>query len=471
MDQIKEETEADTTLVALKDVIQSEWPEMGRVLSSLSTYYSFRDELEVQESLIFRGKRLVISKSKTILKDIHRGHSGVDGCLRLARDYVYWPGMTSEIRQMVQKCEHCREYEISPQRETLLTHDVPERPWQRAGSDLFSWEGKDYMVSMDYYSNFWEIDRLYDTSSKMVIGKLKSHYARYGIPDELTTDTGPQFDCRLFRKFTKEYNIVHHMSPPHHHQANGKAESDVKAAKKLLKKTARSREDLYLAMANMRNTAQQGIGLSPAQRLFGHRTKTVLPTTHQLLKERADDTHTVEMLKTNHERRKKYWDKSAKDLPHLKPRDYVRVKPYKLGDKSWKKAVVCQKLDRRSYEIETEGGRKLRRVRTHLRKSQAPTPTPTEATEGYSQEVQIPSQESHRAEERNTPHTADQRPNREVDNIHDNTQEQHMSPRKENGNKQHKCKERSDISANIGSPRRSRSGRQIRKPSYYNDFV
>ncbi len=221
----------------------------------------------------------------------------------------------------------------------------------------------------------------------------------------------------------------------------------------------------------MRNTPQQGIGLSLAQRLFGRRTKTILPTMHQLLKERTDVSCTVEMLKMNHERRKKYWDKSAKDLPHLKSGDCVRVKPYKSGDNAWKKAVVHQKLDRWSYEIETERGRKLRRVRTHLRKSQEPTPSPTEAAEGYSQEVHIPSEESHKAEERHTPHAAGQRPTREVDNIHGNTQEQHMSPSKENDNKQHKRKERSDVCENRGSPRRSRSGRQFRKPSYYNDLV
>ena len=93
-----------------------------------------------------------------------------------------------------------------------MCHEVPSRPWQKVGADLFTLHDKDYLVTVDYYSNYWEIDRLYGTLSTTVIQKLKAHFARYGIPDELVTDNGPQFTSSSFNHFTTKWDIQHRTS-------------------------------------------------------------------------------------------------------------------------------------------------------------------------------------------------------------------------------------------------------------------
>jgi len=135
---------------------------------------------------------------------------------------------------------------------------------------------------------------------------LKTHFARYGKPDVIVTDCGSQYLSEQFQKFLKKWDIVHEHSSPHHHQSNGKAESAVKAAKQLLRKTDKGREDPYLALLNLRNTPQQGINSSPAQRLFSHRTKTILPTTQSLLKSAISDKDTLTNLKTSQLRQAYY---------------------------------------------------------------------------------------------------------------------------------------------------------------------
>ena len=47
----------------------------------------------------------------------------------------------------------------------------------------------------------WKIDKLNNTLDSTAILKLKSHFARYGCPDQVVSDNGPQFDCEEFRKF------------------------------------------------------------------------------------------------------------------------------------------------------------------------------------------------------------------------------------------------------------------------------
>ena len=61
---------------------------------------------------------------------------------------------------------------------------VPERPWAKVGVDLF---GRDYLCMVDYTSNFWEIEHLPTTDAKR-FSKLKSQFARYGIPDQVVSD-------------------------------------------------------------------------------------------------------------------------------------------------------------------------------------------------------------------------------------------------------------------------------------------
>ena len=149
-----------------------------------------RDELSVLDGLIFKGERVVVPKAARsgFLKSIHNSHLGVNGCLNRARECLYWPGMTGDIKNYVSTCEACREYEQGQRKETLISHEAPSRPWQFVAADLFELNGKSYLVTVDYFSDFFELDHLRSTSSVYVIKKLKGHFARHGIPEQLVID-------------------------------------------------------------------------------------------------------------------------------------------------------------------------------------------------------------------------------------------------------------------------------------------
>ena len=68
--------------------------------------------------------------------------------------------------------------------------------------------------------------------------------ARYGIPDEVVSDSGSLYTSREFKAFAKEYVTT----SPYKHQSNGKVESAVKEVKKILKKSATSKSDPYLVL-------------------------------------------------------------------------------------------------------------------------------------------------------------------------------------------------------------------------------
>ena len=173
--EIRQHTSSDPALQQLKRSIQEGRADKKLALPSLVTpYFSIRDELAVPDGLVFRGERLVIPKSlrSEIKKDIHRGHQGVELCLRRAREHVFWPGMNEELKEWIQTCETWREFEQTHCKETLMSHEIPDRPWEKIAADLFTYRDKEYLITVCYKSNFWELDLLYDTKSSTVIKKL-----------------------------------------------------------------------------------------------------------------------------------------------------------------------------------------------------------------------------------------------------------------------------------------------------------
>ena len=133
--------------------------------------------------------------------------------------------MNNEVKEYVSRCDICLTYAPRQQKEPLLRHEVPDRPWAKVATDLFQLENKDYHLTVDYFSYFFEVDRLYSTTSETVIKKRKGHFARYGIPDEIISDNGSQFTAKEFRVFAQAYGFKYTHTSPHHHQSNGKAKS------------------------------------------------------------------------------------------------------------------------------------------------------------------------------------------------------------------------------------------------------
>ena len=369
--QIQTETEKDTTLQQLKATIMEGWPnDKQQVNPCIFAYYHFRDELTVQGGLIFRGERVVIPASlRTSMKlRIHTSHLGIEGCLRRAWEALFWPGMSGDIKEYISTCEICQRYDVQQQPETLLPTEITDRPWQKVGLDLFYFNGQDYMVTVDYYSNFIEVDHLSSTSSQAVIKKLKTHFSLYGIPDKIDSDNGPQFACHDFKTFSKRWEFDRVTSSPYHPKGNGKAESAVKTVKRLFRKCKDAGESFEMALLDHHNTPTPATGFSPAQLMMSRRTKTLLPTTNNLLSPRPSNVHYKEKQIAKQQKQAHYYNRRAKPLSQLTEGQSVRVHS-KPGTTSWEKGTVTRALPYNSYELEV-GGREIRRNRIQIRESQ-----------------------------------------------------------------------------------------------------
>ena len=124
---------------------------------------------------------------------MHQPHLEIEASKRRDREVVYSASMCGDIEEMVRQCAVCNSNQKLQQKEPLKPLPVPSRPWQRIGDDIFDFEQKQYLLTADFYSGWFEIDLLRSLTSSMVIAKLKIHFARNGIPDFVHSDNGPQF--------------------------------------------------------------------------------------------------------------------------------------------------------------------------------------------------------------------------------------------------------------------------------------
>ena len=112
--------------------------------------------------------------------------------MRKARDSVFWPGMSIEIKEAISQCSVCAEFQTRNPKEPMQTSKVPVRPWSRVAVDMFTLHRKEYFVLVDYYSDFVEVQEVADTTSPTIIQFFKEQFSRHGIPDVLVSDNGAQ---------------------------------------------------------------------------------------------------------------------------------------------------------------------------------------------------------------------------------------------------------------------------------------
>ena len=154
-------------------------------------------------------------------------------------------------------------------KEPLQQHAEGRTPWEKCGVDLFEFNQKYYLVTVDYFSNFFEIDVLTSTTASAVNHCLKRHFARNVLCLIQALSLCPA-SLRIFVRHGA-YCIL--LLVRDTKMRMGK-QAAVKPAKYMLKRTALEHQDEYLALLELRNTPRQDVRKSPSKIMFGRVTFT-----------------------------------------------------------------------------------------------------------------------------------------------------------------------------------------------------
>ena len=339
---IQQATRSDPELTIVQQMIATGWPQKhSEVPAPAQPYFSYRDELAVLDGILYKGSRLVVPAKvrPDILRKLHTSHQGTAATMRRARSAVFRPHMADDIRQQTENCVTSALDAPAQPNETLHNHDIPSEPWSKVGMDILTYKHKEYLIVVDYYSDFFECEPLSDMQSRTVIKACKKTFARYGVPHQVQSDNGSQFTSAEFERFGKEWGFRHTTSSPGHQQSNGKAEAAVKIIKRLMRRA----EDPYLALLEFRNTPTAGMSSSPAERMFGHGTRSILPTggsankSHRVLQEKVRRKVQVQTA----------YNRSAKDLPDLAIGSPILLRDVQAHKTKWQQGRVVER-DRKS---------------------------------------------------------------------------------------------------------------------------
>ncbi|XP_064482536.1 uncharacterized protein K02A2.6-like [Ornithodoros turicata] len=178
----------------------------------------------------------------------HVAHRGIAACKTKAREAIYWSSMNQDIETLIGRCQTCQRYQRNNQREPLEDRIIPTRPWQRIGLDLFYLKGATYLLIVDYFSKFVELQSMNSTAVPAVINDVKAVCARFGLPDGIACDNGPPFDSQEFKGFLPTWDIVHNPTAPYNPRSNGVAERSVQTLKHSLLKASEDGTDLFLVL-------------------------------------------------------------------------------------------------------------------------------------------------------------------------------------------------------------------------------
>ena len=282
-ERLRRATASCQDMQSLAHYIIDGWPPTkDHLLQPLRAFWHFREELSITEGILLKATRAIVPSSlrPSMLTKVHHSHRGPEYCLRFARDAIFWPSMSKDIEEFCHSCPTCAQYGKQAAIEPMLSHPTPTLLWQFVSQDIFMFGHKQCLITVDHYSDFYELDEVVDTLPTTVINLTKTHFVRHGIPLRCLTDYVPQFVSHEYKQFAQTFGFEHITSSPYWSRSNGKAEAAVSDAKSILKKFP----DIYLALLNIRNTPPRGHSFSPVQQLMGRRTLSTLPLSEELLR-------------------------------------------------------------------------------------------------------------------------------------------------------------------------------------------
>ncbi|XP_012833163.1 PREDICTED: uncharacterized protein LOC105954039 [Erythranthe guttata] len=221
------------------------------------------------------------------IREVHEGccgdHAGGRAiALRLLRAGYFWPTMRKDAFRMVRSCEKCQKYgpriHVPGADMTIIDAPCPFAQW---GIDLVgplpmaSGQRKFLIVAIDYFSKWVEAEALARITDTEVMKFIwKNICCRYGIPRNLVSDNGTQFNSAKISKWCEGMGIKQRFAAVAHPQANGQVEVTnrtlMEGIKKRLEKAKGSWvEELHSVLWSYRTSPKEATGETPFALVHG----------------------------------------------------------------------------------------------------------------------------------------------------------------------------------------------------------
>ena len=384
---IAEETMKDPVLSILLNAVA-----IGSVCDfpSLSDYVRYKDSLYITDGVVMYQDRVIIPSSlrETVMKNLHSAHQGTSSMLSRAQTIIFWPGITKDIETVRSRCHECNRN--APSQAATISEPAipPSTPFEQIFADFFEFGGHHYLVAGDRLSGWSEIFSTPTGTSwsgaRGLIACLRSLFSTFGVPEELSSDGGPEFNASLTKDFLQKWGVKQRVSSAYHPQSNGRAEVAVKSAKRLLRSNTKpcgslDNDKFLRAILQLRNTPDPDCQLSPAQIIFGRPIRDSFSFMNRLEKYSNPHIRPIwrdawaskeEALRTRFTKSSEALNEHAKRLPPLNVGDKCSIQNQTGNNPcKWDRTgAVVETCGNDQYLVKVDGsGRLTKRNRRFLR--------------------------------------------------------------------------------------------------------
>lgn len=365
--EIRLATQRDPILAKIYQWTMNGWPNENPG-EEFKSYFKRKDEISVTDGILTWGMRVIVPRriQEDVLKILHETHIGMSRMKALARNYVWWTDIDSDIENVVRRCVNCQSNLNAPPQAPLHPWEWPAKPWSRIHIDHAGpFYGSQFLVLIDSHSKWMEVEKVPNTASEPTIRSLQRIFATHGLPDTIVTDNGTAFTSDQFIKFCRQNGIRHVRSAPRHPSTNGLAERAVQTFKTAVRKMDSGIPIDFRVLkflARYRITPQTTTGRAPAE----------------LLLRRVPKIH-LDLLRGDVEARvEKNQDRQCKDDAN---RQGTSSRTFNIGDDifthcdpvgarriTWIPGVIRRVTGPLSFEIELRGRGMVKRHVDQIRK-------------------------------------------------------------------------------------------------------
>jgi len=302
---IKKAGKRDKILQQVIDFQVNGWP--NQVTEQFQVFYRKKEELSVENDCLLWGVRTYVPSKlrEQVLNLLHLTHVGMVGMKRLARAYVWWPNIDTDIEEKARTCAECgRTGKVLPK---VIDHPWvrPSGPFQRVHMDFTGpYMGKSWLVLVCGYSKWVEVIPFTGTSSAEIIKQLRNIFSRTGIPNCIVTDNGQNFCSHEIEEFFTENGVRHVQLATFSSASNGQVERMNQTLKLALKRMSANKKTLEHNLASFllfyRNIPHPSTGETPSKLMYGRALRSQLSSLktmdHQILRQLDNDTARQEKI-------------------------------------------------------------------------------------------------------------------------------------------------------------------------------
>ena len=235
LERVQEASVNDKVICAVVEYVINGFPDQKTDMEPNTTeYWKYKNSLNTVNSTLWYGDRIVIPSSLRykILENLHSAHQCVSSMTSRAQVTCFWPKMSHDIEQARLNCRQCHinapsQAKIPPVDEPA----IPKLPFEMVFSDYFGLQGFHYLIAGDRLSGWTEVVQVkpgtHSAGAKGLCTALRRLFSTFGVPTEISSDGGPEYEAHEFKNFLKRWGVKHRESSAYLPTSNGRAEVGV----------------------------------------------------------------------------------------------------------------------------------------------------------------------------------------------------------------------------------------------------